>query len=226
LNRVEVEDVREALRELGRRRLREVRDRKVAVDFHAIPQYHGNKSLLSRIKPTKGTSWGLVQAAIFLLGRKRSFLDVIPVTVKNVAEGFKTVMEVIVRELKEDRLRLVMVFADREFVNEVIKFLLELGLDFVIAKAQMYKKYVGMLQDVNVSLGEVRYTGFLCVRHWTGAYLIVLRKGDGKIVAFLVRRETDLHGAIALAETYRERWGVENAFRSLEELRIRTRTCD
>ncbi|WP_009993273.1 ISH3 family transposase, partial [Saccharolobus solfataricus] len=72
----------------------------------------------------------------------------IPVTVKNVAEGFKAVMEVIVKELEEDKLRLVMVFADREFaVNEVIRYLLELGLDFVIsAKAQMYKKYKGMLQ--------------------------------------------------------------------------------
>ncbi|SAI85523.1 Partial transposase ISC1359 [Saccharolobus solfataricus] len=225
LNVVQVEDVRDALRKMGRITLRGVRDRRVAVDFHAIPQYHANKSFLSRIKPTKGTSWGLVQAAIFLLG---SFLDVIPVTVKNVAEGFKAVMEVIVKELEEDKLRLVMVFADREFaVNEVIRYLLELGLDFVIsAKAQMYKKYKGMLQDVDVSFGGVRYTGFLCVRHGSGAYLIILRKEDGKIIAFLVRREMDLYDAIVLAEMYRERWGIENAFRSLEEFRVRTRTCD
>ncbi|QPG49769.1 ISH3-like element ISC1359 family transposase [Saccharolobus solfataricus] len=228
LNAVQVEDVRDALRKMGRMTLRGVRDRRVAVDFHAIPQYHADKSFLSRIKPTKGTSWGLVQAAIFLLGRTRSFLDVIPVTVKNVAEGFKAVMEVIVKELEEDKLRLVMVFADREFaVNEVIRFLLELGLDFVIsAKAQMYKKYKGMLQDVDVSFGGVRYTGFLCVRHGSGAYLIILRKEDDKIIAFLVRREMDLYDAIVLAEMYRERWGIENAFRSLEEFRIKTRTCD
>ncbi|QXJ35453.1 hypothetical protein J5U22_02000 [Saccharolobus shibatae] len=29
-----------------------------------------------------------------------------------------------------------------------------------------------------------------------------------------------------MAEMYRERWGVENAFRSLEEFRVRSRTCD
>ncbi|SAI86581.1 ORF1 in transposon ISC1359 [Saccharolobus solfataricus] len=73
---VQVKDVRDALRKMGRMTLRGVRDRRVAVDFHAIPQYHANKSFLSRIKPTKGMSWGLVQAAIFLLGRTRSFLDV------------------------------------------------------------------------------------------------------------------------------------------------------
>jgi len=38
--------------------------------------------LLSSIKPTKGTSWGLVQAVVYLLGRKRAFLDVVPITIK------------------------------------------------------------------------------------------------------------------------------------------------
>ncbi|QXJ35451.1 hypothetical protein J5U22_01998 [Saccharolobus shibatae] len=56
---------RRALRELGKKVLKETRDKRVVVDFHGIPQYHKDKSLLSRIKPTKGTSWGLVQAALW-----------------------------------------------------------------------------------------------------------------------------------------------------------------
>ncbi|AAK42040.1 Second ORF in transposon ISC1359 [Saccharolobus solfataricus P2] len=75
-------------------------------------------------------------------------------------------------------------------------------------------------------MAELDISGFLCVRHGSGAYLIILRKEDDKIIAFLVRREMDLYDAIVLAEMYRERWGIENAFRSLEEFRIRTRTCD
>jgi len=63
----------------------------------------------------------------------------------------------------------------------------------------------------------------LVFRHVSGAYLVILRKGDG-IIAFLVSGEVDVRTAVVLAEDYRERWGVENAFRSLEEFRVRT--CD
>ncbi len=79
-------------------------------------------------RPNKGTSWGLVQAVIYLLRRKRIFLDVLPITVKKIAEDFKKVMQVLMEELGNEGLRLVMVFADREFaVNEVVKFLLDIG---------------------------------------------------------------------------------------------------
>ncbi|QXJ34890.1 hypothetical protein J5U22_01437 [Saccharolobus shibatae] len=112
---------------------------------------------------------------------------------KKVAEDFKAIMEVLTEELDGLDLRLVMVFADREFaVNEVIKYLLDLGVEFVIAKSQMYEKYLGQLEEVDVRYG-VRYTGFLCVRHVSGAYLVVLRKvvgekdGEDKVIAFLVR---------------------------------------
>ncbi|ACP54919.1 transposase IS4 family protein [Sulfolobus islandicus M.16.27] len=200
LDRISAEDVRRAIRELGKKVLKETRDKRVVVDFHDIPQYHKDKSLLSRIKPTKGTSWGLVQAALYLLGRKNVFLDVLPITVKKVAEDFKAIMEVLTEELDKLHLRLVMVFADREFaVNEVIKYLLDLGVEFVIAaKYQMYEKYLGELEEVNVRYAGVRYTGFLCVRHVSGAYLVVLRKDD--VVGFLVRREVDVQGAVVLAE--------------------------
>ncbi len=200
LDRISAEDVRRAIRELGKKVLKETRDKRVVVDFHDIPQYHKDKSLLSRIKPTKGTSWGLVQAALYLLGRKNVFLDVLPITVKKVAEDFKAIMEVLTEELDKLHLRLVMVFADREFaVNEVIKYLLDLGVEFVIAaKYQMYEKYLGELEEVDVRYAGVRYTGFLCVRHVSGAYLVVLRKDD--VVGFLVRREVDVQGAVVLAE--------------------------
>ena len=223
LNNIDVDDVRKALREMGKKVLRETRNRRVAIDLHSQPQYHKDKSLL--IKPNKGTSWGLAQIAIFLLNRKSIFLDVLPITVKNIAEDFKMVMQVVLEELDKFDLRLVRVYADREFaVNEVIKFLLGLGVDFVItARYQMYKKYEDKLRDVNITYCGVRYTGFLCVRHVSGAYLVILRKGDG-IIAFLVSGEVDVRTAVVLAEDYRERWGVENAFRSLEEFRVRT--CD
>ncbi|MCH1772288.1 transposase [Sulfolobus tengchongensis] len=228
LDRIDVEDVRTALKKLGKKILRETRDRRVAIDFHSIPQYHKSKSLLSKIKPTKGTSWGLVQAALFLLGRKNVFLDVIPITVKKIAEDFRAAMEVLTEELDRLDLRLVMVFADRESaVNEVIKYLLDLGVEFVIAKSKMYEKYLGQLEEVDVRYAGVRYTGFLLVRHVSGAYLVLLRKdGDDDVVGFLVWREVDVHGAVVFAEMYRERWGVENAFGSLEEFRVRSRTCD
>ncbi|BDB99840.1 hypothetical protein SACC_28570 [Saccharolobus caldissimus] len=189
LNNINVDDVRRALREMGKRVLRGVRDRRVAIDLHSEPQYHRDKSLLSRIKPNGGTSWGLVQIAIFLL-IKGVFLDVLPITVKNVAEDFKMVMQVVLEELDKFDLRLV--YADREFaVNEVIKFLLDYGLDFVIAaRYQMYRKYVDKLEDVDITYCGVRYTGFLCVRHASGAYLVILRKkegGEDMIIAFLVR---------------------------------------
>ena len=231
LNRVSPEDVREAIRKSGKEVLKETRDRRVAIDFHSIPQYHKDKSLLSKIKPTKGTSWGLVQAVPYLLGKKDAFLDVIPITVKKVAEDFKAVMGVLTEELNKLDLRLVIVFADREFaVNEVIKYLLDLGVEFVIAaKSKMYEKYLGQLEDVDVSYAGVRYTGFLVVKHVSGAYLVLLRKdGDegDDVIGFLVGREVDVHDAVIFAEMYRERWDVENAFRSLEEFRVRTRTCD
>ncbi|MBB5254511.1 hypothetical protein HNQ62_002285 [Sulfurisphaera ohwakuensis] len=184
LNNIDVDDVRRALREMGKRVLRGVRDRRVAIDLHSEPQYHKDKSLLSRIKPNRGTSWGLVQIAIFLL-IKGVFLDVLPITVKNIAEDFK--MQVVLEELDKFDLRLV--YADREFaVNEVIKFL----LDFVIAaRYQMYRRYVDKLEDVDITYCGVRYTGFLLVRHVSGAYLVILRKKeggeDGMIIAFLVR---------------------------------------
>ena len=38
LNHINVEDVRKAIKELGKKVLRETRDRRVAIDFHAIPQ--------------------------------------------------------------------------------------------------------------------------------------------------------------------------------------------
>lgn len=38
LNRINVEDVRKAIKELGKKVLRETRERRVAIDFHAIPQ--------------------------------------------------------------------------------------------------------------------------------------------------------------------------------------------
>ncbi|QXJ34347.1 hypothetical protein J5U22_00893 [Saccharolobus shibatae] len=170
--------------------------------------------MLSRIKPTKGTSWGLVQAVLFLLGRKGVFLDVVPITVKKIAEDFKAVMEALTEELDGLDLKLVMVFADREFaVNEVIKYLLVLGVEFVIAKSKMYEKYLGQLEGVDVRYG-VRYTGFLLVKHDSGAYLVLLRKdgNDEDVVGFLVWREVDVYDAVVLAEMYRERWGVENAF--------------
>ena len=221
LNNIDVDDVRKALREMGKKVLRETRNRRVAIDLHSQPQYHKDKSLL--IKPNKGTSWGLAQIAIFLLGRKSIFLDVLPITVKNIAEDFKMVMQVVLEELDKFDLRLVRVYADREFaVNEVIKFLLGLGVDFVItARYQMYKKYEDKLRDVDITYCGVRYTGFLCVRHVSGAYLVILRKGDG-IIAFLVSGEVDVRTAVVLAEE--GWWGVENAFRSLEEFRVRT--CD
>lgn len=233
LNNIDVDDVRRALREMGKKVLRETRDRRVAIDLHSEPQYHKDKSLLSRIKPNKGTSWGLVQIAIFLL-IKGVFLDVLPITIKNIADDFKVIMQVVLEELDKFDLRLVRVYADREFaVNEVIKFLLDFGFDFVIAaRYQMCKRYVNKLEDVDIIYCGVRYTGFLCVRHVSGAYLVILRKGgkkreeDGMIIAFLVRGEVDVRTAVVLAEDYRERWGVENAFRSLEEFRVRTRTCD
>ena len=66
----------------------------------------------------------------------------------------------------------------------------------------------------------------LVFRHVSGAYLVILRKGDNKkgeedgmIIAFLVRLMLEL--LLFLAE---EGWGVENAFRSLEEFGVRT--CD
>lgn len=47
---------------------------------------------------------------------------------KKIAEDFKKVMQVLMEELGNEGLRLVMVFADREFaVNEVVKFLLDIG---------------------------------------------------------------------------------------------------
>ena len=148
---------------------------------------------------------------------------------KDIAEDFKAVMGVLTEELNKLDLRLVIVFADREFaVNEVIKYLLDLGVEFVIAaKSKMYEKYLGQLEDVDVSYAGVRYTGFLVVKHVSGAYLVLLRKdGDEDVVGFLVGREVDVYDAVIFAEVYRERWGVENAFRSLEEFRVRTRTCD
>ncbi|BDB99902.1 hypothetical protein SACC_29190 [Saccharolobus caldissimus] len=183
LNRINVKDVRKAIKELGKKALRETRDRRVAIDLHGMPQYHKDKTLLSRIKPTKGTSWGLVQAVIFLLGRKRAFLDVLPITMKKIAEDFKKVMQVLKEELDKEGLKLVMVFADREFaVNDVIKYLLELGVDFVIAaKAQMYRKYEKRLKQVDVDYAGVRYVGFLCVRRSSGAYLVILKREDGKV---------------------------------------------
>ena len=38
LNRINVEDVRKVIKELGKKVLRETRDGRVAIDFHAIPQ--------------------------------------------------------------------------------------------------------------------------------------------------------------------------------------------
>ncbi|BDB99780.1 hypothetical protein SACC_27970 [Saccharolobus caldissimus] len=69
-----------------------------------------------------------------------------------------------------------MVFADREFaVNDVIKYLL--GVDFVIAaKARKYEKRLKQ-----VDYAGVRYVGFLCVRHDSGAYLVILKREDGKV---------------------------------------------
>ncbi len=200
LNHLDIGDVRKAIRELGKKALRETRDRRVSIDFHTIPQYHKDKTLLSKIKPNKGTSWGLAQAVIFLLGRKRAFLDVLPITIKKVAEDFKKVIQVLKEELGNEGLRLVMVFADREFaVNDVIKFLLE--LDFVIAaKVQMYRKYEKRLRPIDVDYAGVRYVGFLCVRHGSGAYLVILKREDGKVMGFLVRREVDVQGAVVLAE--------------------------
>ncbi|QXJ28999.1 hypothetical protein J5U23_01868 [Saccharolobus shibatae B12] len=169
--------------------------------------------MLSRIKPTKGTSWGLVQAVLYLLGRKSVFLDVISITVKKIVEDFKKVMEVLKEELDEAGLKLVMVFDDRDFVNDVVRILLDMGLDFVIAaKAQMYREYERRLNSVDVKYGGVRYVGFLGVKHKSGAYLIILKKEDDSVLAFLVMGERDVYGAIVLAEMYRERWGVENAF--------------
>jgi len=43
-------DVRKALREMGKKVLRETRDSRVAIDLHSQPQYHKDKRLL--IKPT------------------------------------------------------------------------------------------------------------------------------------------------------------------------------
>jgi putative transposase len=62
---------------------------------------------------------GLAQIVIYLLGRKRIFLDVLPITV--IAEDFKKVMQVLMEGLDSEGLKLVMVFADRGFaVNEVV----------------------------------------------------------------------------------------------------------
>lgn len=38
LNHINVEDVRKAIKSLGKKVLRETRDRRVAIDFHTIPQ--------------------------------------------------------------------------------------------------------------------------------------------------------------------------------------------
>ncbi|MBB5255170.1 IS4 transposase [Sulfurisphaera ohwakuensis] len=79
-----------------------------------------------------------------------------------------------------------MVFADREFaVNDVIKFLLDMGLDFVIvAKVQTYMKYEKRLKKVDGDYAGVRYIGFLCVRHDSGVYLVILKREDGKVIGF------------------------------------------
>ncbi|MBB5254898.1 IS4 transposase [Sulfurisphaera ohwakuensis] len=59
-------------------------------------------------------------------------------------------------------------------------------MDFVIAaKAQMYRKYEKRLKQVDYA--GVRYVGFLCVRHDSGAYLVILKREDGKVIGFLVR---------------------------------------
>jgi len=50
LNNIDVDDIRKALREMGKKVLRETRNRRVAIDLHSQPQYHKDKSLL--IKPT------------------------------------------------------------------------------------------------------------------------------------------------------------------------------
>jgi len=98
-----------------------------------------------------------------------------------------------------DKFDLRLVYGDREFaVSEVI--LLDLGVDFAItARYKMYRKYGDKLGGVDIIYCGVRYTGFLYVRHVSGAYLVILRKEvnkkgeeDGMIIAFLVRLMLEL----------------------------------
>ncbi|WP_238842073.1 transposase [Sulfolobus sp. E11-6] len=226
LNSVKAENVISAIEEQAKKLLK-VRDKRVAVDFHAIPQYHKSKNLLARIKLTKGTTYGLVQIAIYLMGRVKGFISVQPVTEKNVTKNFKEIFTNLERQVKELGFKLTIIFADREFaVNEVLSFLVERGVDFVIAaRLNMYKNYLKELEEINVTYAGVTYTGFLVKRHRSGAYLVILREGD-RLVSFLVRSRVSEYEAIFLAEMYRRRWGIETAFRSLESFRIRTRTCD
>nr|WP_238842101.1 transposase [Sulfolobus sp. E11-6] len=158
------------------------------------------------------------------MGRVKGFISVQPVTEKKITKNFKEIFTNLERQVKELGFKLTIVF-DREFaVNEVLSFLVERGVDFVIAaRLNMYKNYLKELEEINVTYAGVTYTGFLVKRHRSGAYLVILREED-RLVSFLVRSRVSEYEAIFLAEMYRRRWGIETAFRSLEGFRIRT--CD
>nr|WP_181444332.1 hypothetical protein [Sulfolobus sp. E11-6] len=114
------------------------------------------------------------------MGRVKGFISVQPVTEKNVTKNFKEIFTNLERQVKELGFKLTIIFADREFaVNEVLSFLVERGVDFVIAaRLNMYKNYLKELEEINVTYAGVTYTGFLVKRHRSGAYLVILREED------------------------------------------------
>lgn len=206
----------------------------VAVDFHD-KGYYGNKNDkgVRGIKPKNGTSWGHSFFSLDLLWVPKLTLDIVNITGLN--KDYATLLEGIVKRIKELEIKIGTMFLDREFFNlPSILALFSLGVDFIMA-AKINKRIKGMLEEHKRKNGvsPVIFKYRFGDKRSPEFYLIAIPnpdydpKDDKKKNEFHLFATSRDFGSVEefvkrVSAEYKRRWNIETGYRVKNEFKIRT----
>ena len=206
------------------------------LDIHKIPWYGEEKDIhVLGMERVRGTNFGHAYASIECVNTRGRFtLSALPL------HQFTTKEQMITYLVTEARthIKISLLFLDREFFDvESITSLLGLPVHFIIP-AEHNDKIKELIisahhQGIKIPGTEsyaliVPYTMKKGKRHVTVTLVVILKppKKPGEPLdefAYITNIPATLENALELAESYRNRWGIETGYRVKEE--VRGKTC-
>jgi len=206
------------------------------LDIHKIPWYGEKKDIhVLGMERVRGTNFGHAYASIECVNTRGRFtLSALPL------HQFTTKEQMITYLVTEARthIKISLLFLDREFFDvESITSLLGLPVQFIIP-AEHNDKIKELIisahhQGIKIHGTEsyaliVPYTMKKGKRHVTVTLVVILKppKKLGEPLdefAYITNIPVTLENALELAESYRNRWGIETGYRVKEE--VRGKTC-
>lgn len=186
----------------------------LAIDFTKIPFYgNPNCSMLHRIKPEQGTSYGYKYATISILNPNERFAPyVIPVDHKKSKEE---IVVNLITAIKSKGLKINLVRLDRGFyTKEVVRKLSQMDIKFLIPA----------IRNPDIKRNLCRIQGSKIIDHKFGRIstkLAMIIK-DNKKIPFITNLHLEQEDSDSLLKIYRTRWGIETSYRMFGNYRPKT----